>query len=146
MTFAARPLFDTALGTLTLTGATIEDIVAAPGARVSLFLRSDGTVDKDEGGDVTQLNPSTDWIIPNAYAASGEFEAKWERVSGISPTQLTPGWTSGVYADLTSDLELGYAPPDVGSESGVIRVTIRRKGDTSDSVSADFDMTAAELP
>lgn len=146
MSFAARAWLGAPGGVLALTGATIEDITASPPAGAYLILRSDGTVDKVEGLSTTQLNASTDWITPNAESGQPDFEAKWDRVSGISPTQLTPGWTEGVYADLTSDLQLGYAPPDVGSESGTVTVTIRRKSNPSDLVSANFSLTATELP
>lgn len=128
-------------GTVTLTNATITDSGAAP-ARALVIINSDGTVDKREGGTVTQINASTDWIIPNAKA-SGDYEAKWDLISGDAPTGATGGWTEGVWAALSSNLQVGYITGAPGTESGVIRVSIRYNGG-SVLDTGDFTCSATE--
>ena len=110
---------------VTLTGATISEV---PIGRAWLVLRSDGTTDEETGGGptTTQINASTDWIIPNAIAATGDFEAMWTAV-GDAPNDVTAGWTTGVYADLTSDLKVGYITGVNETLSADVTVTIRRK-------------------
>jgi hypothetical protein len=59
-------------GSVTLTNASLSDtdFSAAGSAITSIFYNADGTVDKLEGAITTQLNPSTDWIVPNSGSAT----------------------------------------------------------------------------
>ena len=129
-------------GTVTLTNATITDSGGAP-ARALVIINSDGTVDKREGGSVSQINASTDWIIPNGKADSN-YEAKWDLISGDAPTGATGGWLENDWTALSSDLQVGYITGAPGTESGVIRVSIRYNGG-SVLDTGDFTCSATEV-
>lgn len=133
---------DVPVGTVTLTNASITDSGGAP-ARATVIVRTDGTLDKREGGTVTQINTSTDWIIPNV-AASSSYQAKWDLVSGDAPTEVTAGWTEASWQAISSDLTVGYATGAPGTESGVVRVSIRLgTGATLDT--GDYTLSATEV-
>ena len=55
-------------GTVTLSGESVS--VNGALADAGIRFNSDGTVDKVENGTYTQVDSSTDWIIPNGAASS----------------------------------------------------------------------------
>lgn len=112
------------------------------GIHARAYINSDGTVDAwtQESGYVQQ-DAATDWIIPNASAASeADFEAKWDLTAGSTPDENTAGWTEGVYADLTSDLYVGRSESP-GVTTCDVTITIRRKSDSVVLASGLYEMT-----
>lgn len=126
-------------GTVTLTGATIED---PTNGQAEIRINTDGTTDKLDPG-ASQINNSTDWIIPNS-AANSTYEVKWTLVSGDTPSGGTMVGAADTWFPLTSNQSIGYGPVS-GSESGVIRIYIRYgSGPTLDT--GDYDITANVVP
>lgn len=126
-------------GVVTVSGATILHTVSDPNnAFAIVIVRADGTIDRDEGGSVTQLSASTDWIIPNSEA-SGDFEVRFTLQSGDTPN--TGNSSTGSWLALSSDRSIGYSQGVVGTSSGVILVEIRYlSGAAIDS--GEYDITA----
>jgi len=102
-------------GTVTLTNTSIQDTGGGAG-QAGIRFNSDGTTDRyreriDGIGVYTQINASTDWIIPNGDASS-LFEVKVEEVSASgtasSPLFGNPGGSgkgTGVWWNLGSNRE-----------------------------------------
>lgn len=65
---------------VTLSGEAVFDADSG-GASAGIYFRSDGTVDKKEGINVTQIDSATDWIIPNG-AASSSYEVRCTNITG----------------------------------------------------------------
>jgi len=80
-------------GVLTITDGTISivDGIGSPYAEV--LFNTDGTIDQDSNGTVTQYNASTDWIIPNARSGTKDWRIKATEVS-----KTGTGTTTGTMA------------------------------------------------
>jgi hypothetical protein len=105
---------------------------------------ADGTTEAwiTEVGTGSQINASTDWIIPNSASSEETFEASWTQVEGggTDPmNQYTTGWTEGVWKDLTSDLYVGRNESP-GVSFTAVEVTIRRKSDSVEMAKGRFDI------
>ena len=120
---------------VTLTDASISHVTPSPAAVALLTINTDGTVDKTEGVTVTQINPTTDWIIPNGLASS-QYEVKWDVISGTSPNTKTTWPTEATYFDLSTVRTIGHTLGTTATVGGVLRISIRRNGgaiiDTAD--------------
>ncbi len=73
-------------GLVTLSGETIEDR-GGSGRTAGIRFNTDGTVDKRERNDYTQIDVATDWIIPNV-AATSEYEVRFTGHTGDPFTEL----------------------------------------------------------
>lgn len=74
---------------VTLSGESIFDIDA--GARLyraSLLINTDGTLDKRQDTIISQVDASTDWIIPNG-SAPGTYQFRFVNRTGDSPNGTT---------------------------------------------------------
>jgi len=116
---------------ITLTGASItgtDNTGPTYSADAALVVRSDGTIDKVEtGAGTTQINSSTDWIIPNGEASS-DYEVMIHEDSGTlnRPFQdAIDTWIS-----LGSDKEWGtrYSDTFTGSKICTATLSIRKNG------------------
>ena len=128
--------------TLTLANASVTHSTPSPPALAYIVLNTDGTVDKHEGVTVTQLNPTTDWIIPIEKALGASYEVKWDKISGTAPTLTTNFVTEATYYDLATARTIGYTVGTTSVQAGVIRISIRRTGTTTVVDTADFTLSA----
>lgn len=74
-----------------------ENVSVTYESHAGIRVNTDGTVDKREGGTYTQIDGTTDWIIPNGDASS-LYEV---RVTNVSHTGGASGWSSAAAADNT---------------------------------------------
>lgn len=104
-------------------------------------LTLEGTVDADVPGE---------WLVDGDPA---DFEARWTLVSGDTPDGITPA--AGVWRQMAGPLSyealVEYTAERSGTSgtterSGVVRLELRKIGETEVAASADFTITAlAEL-
>lgn len=92
------------LVTVTLSGAVILG-TGNPTGTAGLRVNSDGTIDRyrSQDGVWTQINASTDWIIPNSAASEKTYHVKYYAATGTSPSgsplntwlnvSTNPAWT-----------------------------------------------------
>ena len=114
------------IGNVNLDG---HDIIAPLVAGVSvaqLRFNMDGTVDENENlGGYVQIDPATDWIIPNNLA-SGQYEVRY--------TNLTVGAFSAeaaaedVWIDLSADRQWTISRAILGTSTVTADFQIRRNG------------------
>ena len=128
------------VATVTLTDATISHVTAAPAAVALVTINTDGTVDKTEGVTVTQLNPTTDWIIPNEKASS-QYEVKWDVISGTTPNTKTTWPDEATYVDISTVRTIGHTLGTTATVGCVLRISIRRNGGAVIDT-ADFTLNA----
>ena len=128
--------------TLTLTDATISHVTGSPAAVALLTINTDGTVDKTEGVTVTQLNPTTDWIIPIEKAFGASYEVKWDLISGTSPNTKTTWPDEATYVDISTVRTIGHTLGTTATVGCVLRISIRRTGTTTVVDTADFTLNA----
>lgn len=127
-------------GTVTLSGETVTDVGSSPG-QAYIIVRTDGTIDKNEGGTVTQIDSSTDWIIPNV-SASTSYQFKWEQVSGDALTWANIA--ASTWTPITTDIQLGYITGAPGNEAGVFTLHVRL-GTGAEIDSASYTCDATEI-
>lgn len=127
-------------GIVTVSGRVIADAVSDPDdAEVRLRFNSDGTVDTyTSSGGYSQIDSTTDWIIPNAFASglyeiratnnsaspdSGPAFGSWHTLDSNREwiwTQTAPG-----NKNIDVDIEIRYGsgnPLDSGNYSGSVSV------------------------
>ena len=124
MTYIIDPYRFGGGGVVTLSGEFIEHIPVIGLALAGVKANSDGTMQQRKGGLFTQIDASTDWIIPNG-AASSLYEVRYTNVSGnfgsFTPAAAVDTWidlgadrqwllTNGtaIYASRTFTLEIRY--------------------------------------
>jgi hypothetical protein len=128
-----------AYGVVALSGETISNLSSGTAA---VRVNTDGTVDKLDPG-ASQIDASTDWIIPNS-AASSLYEVSWSQVSGDTPSYSNMA-VAGTWYDLSVSRYVGYQPSPGAGESGVIRLSIRFNGGATIDT-GDYDITGVEPP
>jgi hypothetical protein len=120
------------------TGARTSFADPAPPSGVGFEWRTDGTLYNDGG---TQVNSSTDWIIPNG-AASGDYEIRFTEVSADANwaySSITPDGTTW-YA-LSSQRNLKGGSTNGNDASCVVTAEIRFDGGAALD-SANFTINA----
>jgi hypothetical protein len=132
-----------AIGDVTLTAQTGANQASDLANGTAVFwINADGTVDVDDSGGRVQVNSGTDWIIPNG-AANGQYEWKWDLVSGDSPTS-TPKPAEGVWEAISTDRKIGCFAG--GSyETGIVTISIRLNGGST-LASANFEYEGIDVP
>jgi len=91
-----------ASGTVTLSGETINDIGSGNRPyRAALVVYTDGTCDKIENLTTTQIDSSTDWIIPNGDASS-LHEVRYTNRTG-SPLDVTTSLAEDTWGFISSN-------------------------------------------
>jgi len=126
---------------LALSGEVISHTASDPTqARAHVIFNSDGTVDKREGGTITQLDTGTDWIIPND-AADTLYEVRY---TGLTGTAFgVSAANADVWIDLSSNRTWGYTNTTNGTtDTGDATFEIRIGGGGPLVVSATYDLTA----
>ena len=117
-------------GTVTLTDTDIEDLAAGDRLyRAALVIRTDGTTDQFESTTQTQINGTTDWIIPNGDA-NGFYEVKYELDSGDALDAST-SISASTWEFIGSDtfFEQRWASgAGIGGKQSWITVSIRYNG------------------
>ncbi len=103
----------------------------------------DGTVWKDGEGAAVQVNASTDWVIPNG-AASGQYDLKWDQVSGDAPTNSVGNIAENTWTALSSQINVG-AFAGGSYETGIVTVSIRFNGGAT-LASANFEWEGIDVP
>lgn len=68
-------------GTVTVSGESILASAASGPVNAQLLINTDGTLDKNDNGTVSQIDAGTDWIIPNS-AASSDYEVRFTNLVG----------------------------------------------------------------
>lgn len=131
-------------GAVTLTaqtgGSKITDTQANPTTAITkLLLNTDGTLDKLEQVTTTQLNASTDWVIPNS-AAPDLFEAFMTMVSGDN---FQVGSLDTWISIISGNIQWRYQKGTVGVLQGVGTLSIRYNGGPT-LASANFEMRAEQ--
>ena len=106
-----------------------ESVVAGTGEVAGIRYNADGTVDNNIDGVYTQVNSSTDWIIPNS-AASSAYQIRATLNSGDTPDGTLGSWlalSSNREWTLTStgscslNIEIGYG--GVAESSGTVTLS-----------------------
>lgn len=130
---------------VTLSGETgIQDTVSGGGtARAGVRFNSDGTIDKREASSYTQIDSSTDWIIPNS-SAPDDYEIRCASITA-------GGWTvaaasTGTWVALSSSREWRVEETSEDSSQTCTAVFEIRKGSGSAIDSATYQATATLLP
>ena len=128
---------------VTLSGQTITDIQASPtDAQAKVIFNTDGTVDQNDAGVVTQIDAGTDWIIPNAAAGDG---TGYEVGFTGTPTDAftTEAAVEDAWVDLSTNRTWGYdTSSDQTLESGNITFRIRRVGSDIILATGTYNLTA----
>ncbi len=126
---------------LNLNGEIISNTEADPTqARAWVIFNPDGTVDKREGGSVTQIDSGTDWIIPN-IAASSIYEVRFTGLTGDAFNVLSAAADNWV--DIGTGRAWGYTNTTNGTTaSGDATFEIRRGSSGAAIVGATYDLTA----
>jgi hypothetical protein len=98
------------------------------------FIRfnTNGTVDSIIDGVTTQVDASTDWIIPNG-AASGSYEISCHQNSGDA---VTGSAALDTWLALSSARQWGFSPTAVNVTAN-LTISIRKDGVTLDSGTFD---------
>lgn len=109
-----------------LSGENITDSFGSPTATAGVRINTDGTVDKNETGVYSQIDSSTDWIIPNA-AASSAYYVKAEQVSSSGPGTRTG--TLSTWLQLTSNREWKISATAIASWT--LDISISKDGGTT---------------
>lgn len=129
--------FGRRLGDVTLSGETgITDLVTGA-AQVSI--NADGTMSKIEGLVETQIDAATDWILPNDFADSGRYEAKWTYVSGDLPASGTMPLQNTWYPLGVVDRTIGLSGSPPYTASCTITLYIKAGGTVLSQ--ADYSMS-----
>ena len=90
---------------LAVSGETIIDTqITATDAFATLIFNTDGTVDKEITSGVTQIDPATDWILPN-NAASSAYQVRaqdivWDSSGDGESFSISSIPTDNTWADL----------------------------------------------
>ena len=125
---------------VTVSGEFISHSVANGNtARAGIRLNTaDGTIDKLEGTTFTQIDASTDVLIPNQDASG--FHIKFTK-GALDPTPAFG--TLDTWLAWTSDLEVYYEETvDDSQDSGTITVHVSDDGGTTTLDTGDFILTA----
>ena len=117
---------------ITLSGETITGTDNGGGptwsASAALIVRADGTLDKIETGvGTTQIDPSTDWIIPNGEASS-DYEVMIHEDSGTLNRPLQDAIDTWVSMAGDRDWGVQYSSSSPGSKTCTATLSIRKNG------------------
>ena len=114
-------------GVVTLSGEAIDDEDASERAyRAALIIRTDGTVDKIENTSTSQIDASSDWIIPNSEASS-DYQFSYSLSSGDALHSSTT-MSAGAWQALSSDIyfEQRIDGCSVTEKTSTISVSVRK--------------------
>ena len=143
MTILGPGMFDmVTAGVVTVSGEVIDD--SGVGARTyiaRLRLLSTGTTDKRENTTTTQIDASTDWIIPNG-AAPDDYEVRYVSHTGQALNGST-NLTENNWAALTSNAIMTLTKALAGAESQSCSFTVEvRKGSSGGALdSASYTLS-----
>jgi hypothetical protein len=129
---------------VTVSGESISHSVANGNtARAAVRVNTDGTMDKLEGTAYTQIDASTDWVIPNSF--SGSYHVRFTK-GGLDPTPTynPDSVTLGTwYAISATSYRLGYEETvDDTQETGTITVHISDDGGSTTLDSGPYTLIA----
>lgn len=110
-------------GVVTLSGQTVSSTSLGT-AIAGVRFNTDGTVDQNKGGFYTQIDSSTDWIIPNG-GASSDFDVRLVSVTGAA---LDTGPATGTWVNLGTNREWLQIRSTNGTDSSTCVFAIRYKG------------------
>ena len=98
---------------VTLSGQTVSDVEFGRVCTAGIRFNSDGTVDELVDSTYTQIDTTTDWIIPNA-AASTDFDVRITSVTWNSSSTgfLTEAASEDTWIDLGSNREWSVRDTD----------------------------------
>lgn len=131
---AARTAF-----TVTLSGEVIADIGGFPSTAAAFVdVLTDGTIQKTEGVTETQIDGSTDWIIPNS-AANSMYEVRFTNLVGDALT--TPPAAEDVWVFITEKRSYGVFETTDNTKVATFDLEIRLNGGPVLS-SASYQVTA----
>lgn len=138
-----RLMEQAASAVVTVSGEVITDTGAgARTYRAAAVFRTGGTVDKIVNTTTTQIDNSTDWLIPNGDAPA-DYEVKYDLISGPALDGST-SLADGVWGALTADKFFEQRRTAIGSSSSTITISVR-KGSGSVLDSATYVLTADRL-
>jgi len=113
-------------GKVTLTNYVDPNIITDVDTGIGLLeVRTDGTLWKREGGTPTQLNSSTDWVVPNGSADSN-FDVKWVDLSGDGANSGNMSADSDTWLAVSTMKSIGFEDSVTSLREGVITLSIRR--------------------
>jgi hypothetical protein len=129
---------------ITVSTATINETQSDPtDARAYIIFNTDGTVDQQKIGEQTQINASSDWIIPNDAAANvlTDYEVGYDTLVGDAFDFEAAA--SGAFVDLSSNRTWGVDQTVAGSKNTTAVFYIRnvRTSQVVDSATITFDIT-----
>ena len=118
-------------GELGLAGDTGIVVVQGGGsANVGVRLNIDGTLDERKNGVYTQLNPTVDWVIPNASAQRGTF---YVRVTNNGDALDLSSDGTGVWLTLDQEREWWVVQSSVGTKTLNLSIEVGRNGSTAEA-------------
>lgn len=97
-----RTVFEIGAGNVTVSGETFTDFGVNRTARAALVVRADGTIDKIVNVTTTQIDSSTDWIIPNGDASS-LYDVRYTGLTG-DPLDASSSLNEDEWGALSSDM------------------------------------------
>lgn len=110
---------------LKLSGETVADTKTEPtNATAGFRINQDGTIDEQSAGSYTQVDGTTDWIIPNDLAP-GDYEVRYTNVSGTGAGDETATAAEDTWYELSS---------------GAFEVTLTASVVESKSITFDFEI------
>lgn len=132
------------IGTVTVSGETITDTRPQPvDAKAGIRVNNDGTIDKRENTTYTQIDGSTDWIIPNQHDGL-TYHARLTVVSGSSPSAGSDAVNSWI--PITDNPEWALIEGGSSSSTGTWLLEISGDGGGTVLDSANYVMTADNTP
>jgi hypothetical protein len=134
-------------GTVTLSGETVSEFGVGGNQTAGIDVRTDGTIFDRRTGGYSQIDSSTDWIIPNG-AASSLYEVRVTNVVFGNGSWFTNAAADDAWVFLTEDREWSVRDTDSGASSQNVTfdLEIRYNGgatlaSTSYSLIANWDST-----
>ncbi len=114
-------------GVVTVSGESINDVAA--GARLyraALVFRTDGTVDKIENTTTTQIDSSTDWIIPNGDADS-TYDVRYTSNVGDALHSST-SLSEDTWGAMSTDRFFEQRTNDIEQKTSTFTIEVRKDG------------------
>ena len=123
-----------------ITASTIFDLAVDPlNATAGMIFRSDGGMSSLSPG-ASDFHDATDWVIPHGANVGALFEVRYTTHSGDALTSQAS--TENTWIALSSDRTYSLFNGDIGTDSSVQTVEIRRISDSVVVASAIITFTA----
>ena len=126
---------------ITLSGQSVSEVGA--GEQIAgIRINTDGTIDQRTAlATYTQIDASTDWIIPNSAAADATYHVKW--TPGVGDPLTTGSDSTGTWLELNTNRE--WFLKDTAALTHQATLAISNDGGTTTLDSATYNLLIETL-